>query len=121
MFTFQEQYDAFMASADRPTTSGGKPASPPIEMQMEWIANAWQALTPELIARSFVTCGINATDGSEDDAIHFFKLDGPCPAGRAQLDAAHHTNNNATTEEPSTAPTLCDDDEDTSRDTSLDC
>lgn len=87
-FTFKAEYDAFMASADRPTKLGGKPASPPIEMQMKWIACKWQTLTPELIARSFVACAIIETEGSEDDAIHFFKTHGPSPARRALLDAA---------------------------------
>ena len=35
---------------------------------MKWVKQAWDMVTPEIIAKSFKKCGIsNAMDGSEDD------------------------------------------------------
>ena len=42
------------------------------------------AIDPYILA--FKVCGIsNSLDGLEDDAIHCFKPDGPCPNGRTLL------------------------------------
>ena len=56
---------------------------------LQWIVDAWESLSKELIMGSFISCGVtNATDGSEDDFIHCFKQDGPVPSGRAKLQLA---------------------------------
>lgn len=74
---------------DKEVTKGGNPRSAPMAVYLQWIVDAWESLPKELIAKSFKTCGItNATDGSEDDAIHCFKKDGPVPSGLVRLKQA---------------------------------
>uniref|UniRef100_A0A915CVP1 Uncharacterized protein n=1 Tax=Ditylenchus dipsaci TaxID=166011 RepID=A0A915CVP1_9BILA len=59
------------------------------DVYLQWIYEAWQSLTKEMIASSFETCGItNALDGSEDDSIHCFKQHGPASNGRILLQQA---------------------------------
>ena len=38
---------------------------------MKWVKQAWDLVTPEIIAKSFKKCGIsNAMDGTEDDLFN---------------------------------------------------
>ncbi|KAL3070146.1 hypothetical protein niasHS_016855 [Heterodera schachtii] len=53
---------------------------------LEWIANAWDSLPKQMIADSFLTCGIRKEEkGRHDDKIHVFKPDGAIPNGLALL------------------------------------
>ena len=53
---------------------------------LQWVVDAWDVLSPELIRNSFKSCGIkNKADGTEDDLINCFKPDGPIPEGLAHL------------------------------------
>ncbi len=53
-------------------------------------------MTPEVIQNSFKVCGVStAVDGSEDDLIHAFKPDGPCPQGRELLEEAMNTDDSS--------------------------
>ncbi|KAL3085429.1 hypothetical protein niasHT_031381 [Heterodera trifolii] len=63
-----------------------KPEGPPMEVYLEWIANAWDSLPKQMIADSFLTCGISKEEkGGHDDKIHVFKADGAIPNGLALL------------------------------------
>lgn len=44
---------------------------PDIELVAKWVKDAWDSISPELIKKSFLKCGIsNAMDGSEDAAVY---------------------------------------------------
>lgn len=69
-------------------TRGGNPRPPPMETYLQWVVDAWDSLSNDVIRDSFNVCGItNKGDGSEDDLIHCFKPDGPIPEGLAVLKA----------------------------------
>ncbi|KAL3095159.1 hypothetical protein niasHT_025452 [Heterodera trifolii] len=56
------------------------------KVYLEWIANAWDSLPKQMIADSFLTCGISKEEkGRHDDKIHVFKPDGAIPNGLALL------------------------------------
>lgn len=87
------QYEDWILHGDRPLTRGGNPAPPPMEVYLQWIVNAWNDISNELIERSFKVCGItNNPDGSEDHLIHSFKTDGPIPNGLVNLEFARLEN-----------------------------
>jgi len=75
-----------MTHDDKPTTKGGNPAAPPMEVYLQWIVDAWNKLPKDLIIKSFKNCGLTIElDGSEDDQIHCFKSDGQIPNGQELL------------------------------------
>ncbi|KAL3101623.1 hypothetical protein niasHT_025267 [Heterodera trifolii] len=79
-------YNDWMAHGEKATTSGGNLKAPPMEVYLEWIANAWDSLPKQMIADSFLTCGISKEEkGRHDDKIHVFKPDGAIPNGLALL------------------------------------
>ena len=48
----------------------------------QWIIDAWNSLSKELIIKSFISCGVtNSADGSEDEMISVFKPGRGCEAG----------------------------------------
>ncbi|KAL3068865.1 hypothetical protein niasHS_015656 [Heterodera schachtii] len=79
-------YNDWMAHGEKATTSGGNLKAPQMEVYLEWIANAWDSLPKQMIADSFLTCGITKEEkGRHDDKIHVFKPDGAIPNGLALL------------------------------------
>ena len=64
---------------------------PPTRAEMcRWVKTAWDTcLTTEGIARSFITCGINATDGSQDADISCFKPGREADGGLRALQTSH--------------------------------
>uniref|UniRef100_A0A915DR49 Uncharacterized protein n=1 Tax=Ditylenchus dipsaci TaxID=166011 RepID=A0A915DR49_9BILA len=57
-----------------------------MDVYLDWICMAWDAIPNEMITKSFKDCGItNCHDGSEDDLIHCFKSYGSVPEGRSML------------------------------------
>ncbi|KAH7721665.1 pogo transposable element with KRAB domain-like protein [Aphelenchoides avenae] len=78
----QETYDEWVLPDDHPTTSGGNPKAPPMELYLQWIKDAWNALSEDTVARSFKASGITTDlDGTEDDMIVSLKPDGDIPNG----------------------------------------
>ena len=64
----QELYDDWQFSAPKEFTRYGNPKPPSNALLMKWVKQAWDMVTPEIIAKSFKKCGIsNAMDGCEDD------------------------------------------------------
>ena len=52
----------------------------------EWVKQSWAAVSTDMVRKSFVTSAITTSiDGSDDDKIHYFKLDQPCAPGRTLL------------------------------------
>ncbi|KAL3086734.1 hypothetical protein niasHT_039400 [Heterodera trifolii] len=79
-------YNDWMAHGEKATTSGGNLKAPQMEAYLEWIANAWDSLPKQMIADSFLSCGISKEEkGRHDDKIHVFKPDGAIPNGLALL------------------------------------
>ena len=69
------------ASNKRPP-SNKRPLESSRKNIVQWILTAWARLSPEIIANSFKSCGLNLnTDGSDDGLIHCFKEKQPCEAG----------------------------------------
>ena len=63
--------------------------APPRRKIVEWILEAWEKLSKDLIIKSFKTSALNlATDGSEDEFIHCFKKEEACPNGADRLKEA---------------------------------
>lgn len=74
-------------------TAYGNPKPPPIDEYLNWILEAWNAVSVETIEKSFKVCGItNAIDGSEDDKIYCFKENGEVPIGKEMLAKAREKN-----------------------------
>ena len=67
----KEQYTEWMAGDDdKSRTAAGNLRAPSKELLARWVVASWQKLSPELIKKSFLSCGLtNAVDGSEDDLI----------------------------------------------------
>ena len=60
-----------------------------MSIYLEWIANAWEQISKELIIKSFKNCALTiALDGSEDNQIQCFKTSGSIPNGCALLQQA---------------------------------
>lgn len=94
-------YDQWMVEGDHPTTAGGNPKPPPPEVYLQWIIDAWEAVTKDTIINSFRACGITtAMDGSEDHHIHCLKEGNGIPNGLYSL---------ATAREEADASQLADD------------
>uniref|UniRef100_A0A915CKS3 DDE-1 domain-containing protein n=1 Tax=Ditylenchus dipsaci TaxID=166011 RepID=A0A915CKS3_9BILA len=91
-------YETWISNGDRMTfTTGGNPRASSMEVYLDWIVRAWEALSKNLIINSlkgeffvdftskfiiFTVCGLtNASDGSEYNFIHCFKAHGAIPEG----------------------------------------
>jgi hypothetical protein len=71
----RDLYYEWMIHGEKPTTSTGNLKEPPMDVYLEWVQTAWESLSKDMIAKSFLACGVtNALDGSEDDLIHVFKV-----------------------------------------------
>ena len=55
----------------------GNVRSPSKMLCLHWVKDCWEALTAEIVQKSFCARGISvSTDGSEDDKIHYLKEGG---------------------------------------------
>ncbi|KAH7711885.1 pogo transposable element with KRAB domain-like protein [Aphelenchoides avenae] len=83
-----------MLDGDHQTTAAGNPKPPQPETYLQWVLDAWDAVSEEVIIRSFKACGIStALDGSEDDLIHCLKEGNGMPNGVDSLVQARHEAN----------------------------
>ena len=82
----QDMHDDWLSTGDLPVTRNGNPAPLPPTVYLDWVVEAWNAISSDLIKNSFKTCAIGINDdASEDHLIHAFKDDGSCPGGIAVL------------------------------------
>jgi hypothetical protein len=58
-----------MAEGRHSSTPTGKIRRPSIELMCSWIVRAWDMVDQRVTVTSFLKTGINALDGSEDDAL----------------------------------------------------
>uniref|UniRef100_A0A914H9Q3 DDE-1 domain-containing protein n=1 Tax=Globodera rostochiensis TaxID=31243 RepID=A0A914H9Q3_GLORO len=92
--SIRELHSDWMLHGDKPTTSGGNLRAPPMEIYLEWIVSAWEALSKDVIVKSFLCCGITKEDDEKNDAlIHVFKKNGAIPNGLALLQQRRHEEN----------------------------
>ena len=74
---YRELYNQWMASGEQSFTPAGNMRAPDKLICLRWVVKAWEAVTTEVIVKSFKACGISvAIDGSEDDQIHCLKQGG---------------------------------------------
>ena len=58
-------------------TATGNVRPPSKVLCLQWVKGCWEALTAEIVQKSFHACGISvSTDGTEDDEIHCLKEGG---------------------------------------------
>ena len=63
-----EMYDEWLFSGPVEKTKGGKRRAPSNSLILKWIKQSWDAISPDIIRKSFKKCEIsNALDGSEDN------------------------------------------------------
>jgi hypothetical protein len=61
-------YDEWLFNGPVEKTKGGNRRAPSKIVMLKWIKQAWDAISPDIIRKSFKKCGIsNAIDGSEDN------------------------------------------------------
>ena len=66
-----------MASGEHSLTSAGNMRAPDKLTCLKWVVKAWEALSTEVVIKSFEACGIGVpVDGSEDGSIHCLKPGG---------------------------------------------
>ena len=66
----RQRWMAWMAEGIHELTATGRQKKPSEELMCQWIGKAWRDIPREMVARSFLKCGItNALDGSKDDCV----------------------------------------------------
>ena len=68
-------YDEWMATGEKKTYTPAGNVCPPTKLQVvQWVKLAWEAVSKDIIHKSFRMCGITVKpDGSEDSEISFLK------------------------------------------------
>ena len=82
---YRENYEKWFAAGDFEYTRGGNIKAPSFKSQIEWILAAWNTLSPDIVRKSFVTCGISSHNIKN---IHCLQPDQPAHAAAAIVDAA---------------------------------
>ena len=66
----RQRWMTWMAEGIHELTPTGRQKKPSKELMCQWISKAWWEIPREMVARSFLNCGItNSLDGSEDDLV----------------------------------------------------
>uniref|UniRef100_A0A1X7UMU3 HTH CENPB-type domain-containing protein n=1 Tax=Amphimedon queenslandica TaxID=400682 RepID=A0A1X7UMU3_AMPQE len=83
----RKSYDTWLSE---PTvhefTKSGNMKPPSRSLLCSWVKDAWDAVPPDTVTKSFLSCAITqSTCGKDDNEIHCFKPGQPCEAGRAAL------------------------------------
>lgn len=61
-------YDDWLFSGEKSYTAHGNRRAPSVSFLLQWIKSAWDKITPQIIIKSFLKCGLsNALNGTEDD------------------------------------------------------
>ena len=72
---YKELYNEWMANGEKSHTPAGNICAPGKLLCLQWVKQAWDCVTKEVIIKSFEACGISvSTDGSENDKIHCVKV-----------------------------------------------
>ena len=63
-----------MLNGDKTYTQAGNVRAPSKLLCLQWVKQAWESVTNEVVKKSFEACGISVSvDGSEDNKIRFIK------------------------------------------------
>jgi len=82
-------YNEWMVEGVQQFTKGGNQKPPSRRKLVQWVLDAWNGLSTEMIIKSFKSCGLNlALDGSEDGQIHCFKEGSSCSSGATLMKKA---------------------------------
>ena len=66
----RQKWMAWMAEGIHELTAGGGQKKPSEEFMCQWIGEVWRDIPREMVANSFLKCGItNSLDGSKDNFI----------------------------------------------------
>ena len=65
-------WNTWMVSGEKEFTKSGAMKRPGLSLvDMQWVKEAWESISDDIIIRSFKKCGIsNAMDGTEDDILY---------------------------------------------------
>ena len=67
---FRKLYDEWYRKGEFEYTKGGMVKPPNYALQVQWVVNAWKKIDPEIMEKSFETCGVTTSDVSK---IHCLK------------------------------------------------
>ncbi|XP_065840181.1 uncharacterized protein [Oscarella lobularis] len=68
--SIRESWSSWMRQNGGGKTPAGNLKQPTRQNVIDWVAEAWRKISPELLVKSLLVCGIsNALDGSEDDLL----------------------------------------------------
>ena len=71
-----DAYDEWMEKGEHEYTAGGNMRAPSLELVCTWIRDSWGLITRDMVAKSFVSCGISAPiTGEQDDQIVCLRSD----------------------------------------------
>ena len=64
-------WNTWMVSGEKEFTKSGAMKRPGLSLVVQWVKEAWESISDDIIIRSFKKCGIsNAMDGTEDDILY---------------------------------------------------
>ena len=67
---YREKYEDWAINGEISLTAGGRRRPPSKDLVMQWVKEAWESLSAEIVRKSFKKCGItSAMDGTEDDQL----------------------------------------------------
>ena len=67
----RDKYLSWMVNGPFEYSPAGKKKAPSKDQVLRWIHEAWQGIPPNMIQRSFKSCGIsNSLDGTEDELVY---------------------------------------------------
>ena len=71
---YRTKYDEWLLSGEKSYTPSGNMRAPDKLLCLQWVKEAWNSISEEVVKKSFVACGISVeVDGSEDGKIHCLK------------------------------------------------
>ena len=66
----RQKWMTWMAEEIHEVRTGGLQKKPSVQLMCQWIGEAWHDIPREMVAESFLKCGItNSMNGSEDDFV----------------------------------------------------
>ena len=64
-------WNTWMVSGEKEFTKSGAMKRPGLSLVVQWVKEAWESISEDIIIKSFKKCGIsNAMDGTEDDILY---------------------------------------------------
>ena len=84
---YRSKYEEWLSYGEKSFTTAGNMRAPSKLLCLQWVKEAWESLSEDLIRNSFLACGIYIPiGGSQDNQIHCMKDDGIVSAARAQVE-----------------------------------